>query len=370
MNARTLGILVAAAAILALLAILGQGRGGNSRIAGESAGTLVLPGLGEELEEIREILVSGQGRETLASITRTETGWVVADMDGYPADTSRVNALLIALAEARVVEEKTANPEFHSRLGVESIDTQDAAGIELELVPESGSPYSIVLGDPYGNGQRYVRLADENLSLLIDRSPDVARSAADWVSAGIIDIAGTRVQRVEIAHADGERLVVSKATREDPNFAVENVPDGRELQYASIANVTGNALQGLRLEEVAGAGSDAITQTPLAVSEFWTFDGLVITVTATDGGGDEPWLTFGARYEVDQALAFSSAPSESVSDTFDNADGGEQNENAIVEAEAINARLSAWRYRIPSFKYTQLTRRMEDLLRAETGSDD
>ena len=270
--------------------------------------------------------------------------------------------MLIAVGEALIVEEKTANPAFHSRLGVESIDSADAAGIELELVTASDKRYALVLGDPVGGDQRYVRRPDEALSLMIDRNPDAARAAADWVDPAIIDIAGARVQRVEITHADGERVVVARATRDTPNYTLENLPEGRELQYASIANVTGNVLQSLNLEDVSATG-DASAE-PLVTSEFFTFDGLVVTATATDGGDGEPWLTFRARFDADQALAFASVRGEQP-DADSEADlvGGA---DVISEADVINSRLAGWRYRIPSFKYAQLTRRQEDLLRAET----
>jgi len=44
--------------------------------------------------------------------------------------------------------------------------------------------------------------------------------------------------------------------------------------------------------------------------------------------------------------------------------------DVVAEALAINDRLQGWRYRIPSYQYTQLTRRMEDLLRAPAVSDE
>ena len=36
----------------------------------------------------------------------------------------------------------------------------------------------------------------------------------------------------------------------------------------------------------------------------------------------------------------------------------------MAEAALLNERLGGWRFRIPSYQYSQMTRRMNDLLRA------
>ena len=356
MNRKAFGILLAVACVFVVLAIVGQGPSDTRPIAGDSVGTLLFPSLTDDLESIDEILLDAAGRERLVTLERPAGRWTVAELDGYEAERSAVNGLLIALAEARIAEEKTADPAFHSRLGVETIDGTEAGGVELTLVAGDGDRYSVVLGDDYGGGQRYVRVANEDLSVLIDRDPEVPENPADWVAAEIIDISADRVQRVEISHADGERVAIAKPARGETNFTVEGIPEGRELQYAGVANATGSLLQGLRLEDVRRRSDDP--EEPGATTEFSTFDGLV--VTATGGQDDEDgWLAFSVRFDAAQALAFATEP---VTEPIADADVAT---DAMAEAEAINARLADWQYRIPSYQFSQLTRRTEDLLRPD-----
>jgi hypothetical protein len=369
-NRKAFGILLVATGVFVVLAIVGQGPSGSGPIAGDSAGALLFPALTDDLESVGEIRVDAAGRERVVTLERSADDWVVAELDGYEAERGAVNALLIALAEARIVEEKTADPAFHSRLGVEAIDDAEAGGLELTLVAADGDRYSVVLGATYGPGQRYARVASEDLSVLIDRDPDIPEDPSDWVVTEIIDIAADRVQSVEISHTDGESLAIRKAARGETNFSVEGVPVGRELQYAGVANVTGNLLQGLRLEAVRRRIDEP--EEPRAVTEFRTFDGLVIGVTATAGEDDETWLAFNARFDTGQALAFATEPvgagiagdeSGDGIDPVDAVDPGDP--DAIAEAAAINARLGDWQYRIASYQLGQLTRRMDDLLRPE-----
>ena len=56
--------------------------------------------------------------------------------------------------------------------------------------------------------------------------------------------------RVTVTHPDGEVVSVAKADADQSNFDVEAMPEGRELQYASIANVMGTVLSNLGLQDV------------------------------------------------------------------------------------------------------------------------
>jgi Domain of unknown function (DUF4340) len=383
MNRKTFAILAVVAVLLAAVAFLAQRGGDTAAIAGDSAGQLFVPGLAEQLEGIAAIEIRGAGDARLARIERPGEQWVVAEQDGYAAAPGKISALLIALAEARIVEEKTADPEFHSRLGVEAVDAAEATGLEVTLTGSDGTSFELILGDAYGDGERYARLAASAQSVLIDRNPDVARDPAEWVRPEIVAIPSGRVQRVQIDHAGGERLVIRKDARELTDFQVESVPEGRELQYAGIANVSGSVLQNLELEAVSRQ-PEAPGET-LATTEFRTFDGLVLTVTATaaEEADGEPWLSFAARFDAEQALAFAAESVDDVgadpapdndaaaNDTdaetaaaADPAADGEPADDAIAEAAELNARLAGWRYRIPAYQYSQMTRRMEDLLRA------
>lgn len=366
MSKKSLAILSLVAALFVALAIIGQSRNDTAPIAGDTAGAPLLADLGPELDSIEEILVTGAGDERLVTLERGTEDWTVTELGGYAADRSQINSLLIALAEASIVEEKTADPAFHSRLGLEDVTQAEAKGLELDLVTTQGDRFAVILGDTYTGGQRYARLAGADQAVLIDQSPDIARDPSDWVDPAILDIAAGRMQRVEITHADGERLVIRKGSPGDANFTVLDIPDGRELQYAGVANVTGNLLGGLRLDDVEpGTGT---TGEPSTTTEFWTFDGLVVTVAAyPDDGEDSTWLEFRARYDQDQVDAFSDESSDDEGAAGENgsadvAEGEAGSTDVPAEVDAINARLSGWAYQIPSYQLSQLTRRMEDLL--------
>jgi hypothetical protein len=341
MSMRALTFVAAALIILSGIAYFASDR----PAPGEQRDSIFVPALGTELNDIDTIVIRSAGNEPRVTLQRAAAGWSVTERDGYRADTGKIRAALTALAEAKIVEAKTANPDLHVRLGVSDIEEEDARGIMVSFLPESLGLQSLLLGDPEGSGYRYARRADDNQSYLIDANPEFPTNAAEWVVPTILDVRGARVERVVIQHTDGEQLVLFKDNVEQPNYSVSDVPTGRELQYPGVANVIANALRELRLEDVAAASpADPATE---VVTEFETFDGLIVRAEGIRID-DEGWLQFSAR--LDEQFG---SPDETVAN----------------EAESINAVVTGWRYRIPSYQYDQIARRMSDLLRAEDASD-
>jgi hypothetical protein len=365
MSSRT--VIVLAVALVALLALvtLSQRGGSSSSVTGAA----FLPALDDALGALERVTVTRANGETVATLERRPDSWVAANKNGYQADAGKLRQALTALAEARILEEKTANPELYDRLGVEDVAAADAAGLRLELTAEGHELPSVILGNAEGAQYRYVRRADDEQSYLIDKNPDFPRTAAQWLDSRIIDVRSDRVREVTITHPDGEVVRISKTGPELTNFEVANVPEGRELSYPGVANVTGNALRELNLEDVEPA-----PETPpedATVVEYRTFDGLVVRVTGVKTD-DESWITLeasaAAAQDDSEAAPAADPPAEGAAAEASTsaATPTEPTADPAAEAERINAKVDGWRYKIASFQYDQMTRRMADLLKAPT----
>jgi len=336
MNNQTMIWLAGALVILAILAMIGQ-RGQQPQT---QSGNMFLPGLLESLDDVRRVEIVGAGEERLATLERNDSGWTVLERGGYPADLTKTRHALLSLAETQILEAKTANPALHDRLGLEAITSDTAGGIAVELIGLA-EPVRIIVGDAEGDYQRYVRRQGEDQTYLINRDPELATSAVDWLDTEIVNVDGERIQHVTVSRSDGEPLIVSKAVRGQANFTVENIPEGRKIRYDSIANVMGNILESLTLDDV-----EPLTETTdeVIVTEFRTFDGLVITARSLERD-DSAWASFASA--VDPTL-----PPESEQTRAD----------AAVEATEINERVQGWWYQIATYKFDQLTREIADLL--------
>jgi len=349
-NRRTLVGLLAALAILAVVAgIVLRGARTDGQVEG-----LLLPGLKEQLNSIQRIVATGPGNAPIATLERGADSWTVVERNNYPADVGRIRRNLLALAEARTVEEKTSSPDYYARLGVQDISLASAGGVQLTL---SGGkePVSVIIGlaPPGSSGQTYVRRAGKPNSWLIAGQFDLGKTGGEWLERSLTDIPAGRIQSVTISHPGLETLRISRApmagkdagkesaTDGKTEFLVADVPVGRELSYPGVGNGVASVLADLQLENVQPREALGDHPGKPVVARFVTTDGLAVETSA--------WrLADGTRFTF-----------------IASGDGA-----AGKEAAALNARLAGWVYTLPSYKTEQLTRRLQELLAPAPGVTD
>ncbi len=372
MNQRGLLGLVAALVVLAIVAVVVQRSGAPS----SSQGSKLVPDLQTALNDIDKVTIVKAGGAVVATLERRPDSWVVDERSDYPADVGKLRKNLVELAEARILEEKTSNPDNYDRLGVQDIAKDSAKGIAVSFAAPNRQLPTVIIGNAQGSKYRYVRRADEAQSFLIDRDPDLPHNTSQWLSPNIVDVRPDRMQQVTIRHQDGETVTIDKPDRNAMNFEVRNLPAGRELLYPGVANVIGNSLRELHLEDVEPAASTPAGE-PVVQVEFKTFDGLVVDVRGFKQD-DKNWIALTASFDADQAQRFpqpaaASDPEGKASDgkpasaeTGDSSStdtGKPASPDVAAETQGINARVGKWRYQIANFQYDQMTRRMSDLLK-------
>lgn len=359
MNTRTvLTLAVGLASLVAVLLLMNWRDSSSDHTRGE----LLFVGLREDINALEKVTITGPGGEVVASLTPVGDRWEVAERS-YPGDAGRLRQLLLSLAEAQKIEAKTANAEYYSRLGVEDVSTENAGGVLVEMQTNTNR-YAIIVGDQVQGEYRYVRRPDEAGSWLIDRSPEVPRRTSDWLDPGITDIDPASVHTVRIEHPDGQVINLAKASPADTDFTVFEIPQGEELLYAGVANAIGAVLDNLSLDDVA---LDPLNSNqPTVTTTFKTFDGRIVEINAIQID-DQPWIQVAASY--DGALAAQFAPPKEGASEDDGPPAPVLVEDAppaaeiVSEVATLNERVGGKRYQIPQFKYEQLTRRWDDLLK-------
>lgn len=336
---------------------------------------LLIPEFKARLNDITSVTITNE--DGPLTIERADAGWRVREKHGYPADTAKLRQLLIAIAEARKVEQKTANAALYDKLGVQAVDD----GGDGVLVAAKGADFgfSVILGNTAQGDYRYARIPDEAESWLIDRSPELPDTASGWLESEVLDVKMAEVRSVEIRHADGETIRLLKESAEAATFEVEGIPAGRELSYPTIANSIAGALGNLTFEDVAPAKQDGWSDATEV--HFLTFDGLRIDIS-TGTVDDETWLALEASVEPATIESTVADTPEAESDdagasaTPETGNGTEPGDaepagqpTPAARAATINERTAGWRYRIPGYKAEQLTRRWADLLKAEDDTE-
>lgn len=446
MQTRHLIILIVAAVIAVLAAVWTGSLREGERPAGDAAGALLVPGLEAVLNDVTAIKVQAKDDKTV-TLERTENAWVIREKSGYPAETGKIRKFVIGLAQSKLVEPKTSNPARYGELGVADLDAPEPAESESDSDDDAGADKSsgvlVTVSVPMGDADKvemligssargatgtYVRKPGDSQSWLASGDLSVDADPLNWMDRQIMNIAANRIQQVTITHPDGESLVISKDTREATNYAVQDVPQGKELKYDSVGNPLASMISSLRLDEVYPlAEKDPAQHSPIE-AEYKTFDGLVVKARAF-ADGDKRLVNFTASFDEEQARRFY-VPPKSDDDAADDApdstegadeatderaqDTGDAAEDASAEdaqadagdasgddaaadaegatdaaksgekpaepdfsatrkeAEELNAKVQPWVYAIANYKYDQINKRMADMLKEEESkkSDD
>lgn len=373
----------------------------------EQSNEFLVPALAERINEIEALDIVAPGGAIAVSLRRVGQAagseaeastlrWRVVQRDGYEADFARVFDLLRDLAELQKSEARTSNPEWYARLGVQNVGTPDASGRRLDFPLNELS--SVIVGqvDPSGRGS-YARIQDEAQSWLVDRVIELPLDPVQWLEPSIMDIPAGDIEQVIVRHADGETVQIRNAGTEQGDFVLLDVPEDRQAGPAFQRTALANGLRSLNLEDVRAFDGE-IPASAVRVL-FTTQDGLnfVASVFQEEPNADdleaEPvsaadssyWIHFNVSAETvaedlsaegaqeqspsedelaepvaTESDAAESAASESM-DHEQTADQQQQNQR-LVSAVAVDARLSPWLFRIPQRRFDDLSKRMEDLL--------
>ena len=319
-----------------------------------------LPGLKSAINDVENITITWADKELAATLRRGETQWTIAEHSGYAANVGKIRRNLIALADADIIELKTADRALYDRLGVQDLDQTDASGTRIDIHGLE-KPISLIVGETGVRGNMaYVREVGAAQSYLVSADLDLGDQATDWLVKEIVNFSASDIHSVTISHPNGSSLSIEKPSRDASGFTVLNIPEGRELSYDTIADPIGGLLTALTLDDVESATGLDLSDTDPVVARFETFDGIVIEAEAYQLD-DVTKVKF--RVTADEALANSfSETDESVPDADVQAEGAGFS-SIIAQAEELNTRLDSWVFTLPSFKSDELIKKMDDLLK-------
>lgn len=366
MTSRKLSVLALVAVLAVVLGIWLAGRQNSTPSSTESA--VLYPELKKELDAVTAVRIVKSGGTAAVELKRGDAGWTVAQRDNFPADDAKLRKLIGNLADAKVLEEKTSNPDSYKALGVEDVSNSAAGGVQLEIDGPK-QPLKLIVGKQASGAQsQYVRRAGEPKSWLINKSIDTSSSAEQWLRKNIIDVSADRIQSAEVSVGSGKAYSAVKKSRADADFTVEGLPKGKALSSPSAADNFATALSGLTLSDVQPAS--AVTDAPSARATIKTFDGLV-----TEASGwkkdDKHYVALKTSYDAALADKFKIASAEDKKKDATSTEGAPPpaetpkpaTRNVDEESTKANAQLNGWVYEIPAYKYDALFKPVDELIK-------
>ena len=250
----------------------------------ESRGpVLVFPDLMGKINDVKELSI--ESREETVTLVRQENAWGIKEKDHYPADMEKVKRSLIGMAELRYREPKTKNPDLYGKLGLldQKKEGSTSSLVKVQTENSQGSA-ELLIGDQRpakGNptlSEIYVRKPDDPQSWLVTGKLPIEKTATEWLQKDILDVTGTRVQRVRVTHTDGKSLIVEKASPDALDYQIADMPKGYKIQSQFNVNNVVTSLSKLSIDDVQKAEAQDTKAKPSVKAVLETFDGLQVTL--------------------------------------------------------------------------------------------
>ena len=251
-----------------------------TRLPGRSAAPEpLLAGLTAEAAERIEIDDGADGRLTLA---RRESGWVVTDAGGYPADGTRVTELLDRLTGAR-----------QDRL----VARTDAGRRELRVLPDDyerrlrvdagDQAFLLYVGADVGANGAHVRVDGRDEVWSVDglASWQVSTDSAYWVDPIYVRVEPDRIAAFELQNAAG----AFRFERTEEGWTAPDLGEGEAVDQERLTDFA-DRFSALRMQQPLGTappetGFDPVAMVRIALRP--AEDGAAETPEA-DGGADDP----------------------------------------------------------------------------------
>jgi len=359
MNQKSLVVLLLLAIVAAVgAAILFQQRSPSADASGQHQ--TFLPQLAEQSDQLDQVTIDDLSDEQGPLTLRKSGGqWLVAQQHNYPADFAKLRQLLRQLAAAKTVEAKTSKTENHASLGLSESGTN--AGTLIDL---GGEGLKFVVGNsaPRRNTS-YARKSDEQQTWLLSELIDVSGTANDWLDKSLINISADQVLEVIVDHPEDDLDIALHG--DGANFALRDIPVGRELSYPSIGNTVAGALASLSLESVRPSAEFEIPGDAV-LTTFKTKDRYSVTVRSWQSD-EQSWLSLeaaqdGAATAPEAAEAEGSTADEAAAENSSTPSAAPQVDGAARVVE-LNQKLGPWVFEVTQLKFDNLRKTHDSLLK-------
>ncbi len=284
---------------------------------------------------------------------RSPRGWHLDEWDGYPADVSRIRAMVAEMVRAVLLESKTADVGRHALLDL----ADPAPAADSAESPAEGRGRELTLQDANGNvlaaiiiGRRrfdlgaggegvYVRRPGEAQTWLARTGlfPTTTTDIRGWVESTVMGLNSARLGQVTLRHPNGQIIRVTHPNNGTPTTGhplPPNTPpntkgdeNARHRMFALLSHITLENVRKTKTHESQREATRAF---------LTTHDGLQINVTAYHRDG-ATWLALTANAALESPAA------------------------VHTEADTLRNRHHTWLYQIPSYIAAVFHTRPQDI---------
>jgi len=339
------------------------------------------------LNEVTEINITTQDENI--TLMLSDEQWGLKEKHHYPVAVEKVHNLLFGLASLTILEAKTSNPALYSKIGVEAVTEEGAKSTLLTLKNAQGETVaSVIIGNDRTakidstRQEIYLRKPDEKQTwLTLGRLP-VEKTVGDWLEEEIVDIDGDNVRQISITHPDGESLRIYKASPENKDYQIADLPDNASIKSPYTLRSLAGTLSHLNLDDSVPASDIEFADDATHRAVFSTFDGLEVTLLTTKIE-EKYYAQLSAAFNPE--MVWVEPPKSDDDEAADDEESAEDDAPEIVaeqdetddetddepevdikqQAETLNAKFKGWVYELAAYKIDDLEKKRNDLIEVE-----
>ncbi len=383
MKSKTLGLLAAITIVGIILAVFANREPSTSI---RHSGQLLFPNLMAVVNDVNEIAI--ETKEHTVTLVRGEQNWGVKEKASYRADVEKVKQAIVGMADLRIHEPKTKNPELYERLGLQDPDQEGSPSkmVSLKTVDNAETAKLVVGNQKPAKGnprmsEIYVRKPDDPQTWLVTGNLPLETVSGEWLDKEVTALTTKRVHQVTVTHPKGETLHLSKEKPEDLDFQLDAIPSGFKVSSQfNLNNVVGTLVQ-LELEDVKPQAELDFSGNPGVSAVLETFDGLRLHVHTTKQD-EKVFAKVSAEFDENIIVTAEPDPQSESSEKTEGAETEKDNnetaatlpkkesllkkpEEVQKEVESINQRVKDWAYVLPSFRVENFSKLKKDLISKE-----
>jgi uncharacterized protein DUF4340 len=362
-----------ALAALAVLAVLGAAVVLSDRsawtAADSRAGQKAIPDL--RLSEVAEIAILDPASEL--HLARGETGWSVRERAGFAAETDRIAALLVKVAELKIVQSEPLPESQRARLGLLEpkdkaagggtlIELKDAKGGSLgrlllgKKIVKSSPVASLSRGETEATG-RYLTAGGEAGTMLAVGEPltEVESKPELWLVKDLLRADGAK--SISSSKDGRQRWSVTRET-ESADWKFAGSKEKPDLQKATDL---ASSLGWVNLVDVVADPAKADTGLDHAiVIKADTFDGISYTLTVGNKAGDNYYVRVAVAGEPRKTRT--PAKGEKAEDKAKNDKEFGERRKKLIENVEREKKLDRWTYLVAKNGLEPLLRDRPELM--------
>ena len=241
-----------------------------------------------------------QGDEQIV-ISKNDQHWVLNG--GFFVNMESLFNLFQSLQTATIVEAKTANPDNHARL--------DLADDDLSVSIYQGDQLikAIHLGKTSTAGHRFVRLAGEDQTYLVQDLKPVTFNQDSWTLKTVLNIPATDIRAITVQPEDEVAFEVSKE-QDSGQWVLTDIPEGHQLKADANLDVLSQGLTRLMIDSAERRTIDEWQ--PVVTLNYQLTNGAdvqlkvlqedeshYLQISGAEWAHYEPWLMSIADYKFD-----------------------------------------------------------------------